>query len=254
MASRRLAFVVFPLLVGLLAACGRPATVPSPVAARVTAADRQVKSELLAMGGPEAGRPVLLVHGRKGSRDNYSALAPALAAAGFSVYGIELTPSECDPSEMVAPLVRTVRLLVDRHGPIDVVAHSMGGLVVRAALKQDPSLRVGTVVMLAVPNHGTQFARFEHDPAALAMRPGSAFLKALDEGDETPGMAHYVSLYSKNDNCVFPYWRAKLHGAVNLGLWGPTHGEMAKAERPVRLAVEFLKTPASASVPSDLEE
>ena len=42
------------------------------------------------------------------------------------------------------------------HAPVDIVSHSMGGLVTRAALRHAPP--VGRIVMLAPPNQGARMA------------------------------------------------------------------------------------------------
>lgn len=53
----------------------------------------------------------------------------------------------------------TIRALSDANdgAPIDVVTHSMGGLVIRAALAHGPP--VGRIVMLAPPNNGARMAQ-----------------------------------------------------------------------------------------------
>lgn len=43
----------------------------------------------------------------------------------------------------------------DKHGEIQIVAHSMGGLVARAALKHSGMQKVSRIVQLGTPNHGS---------------------------------------------------------------------------------------------------
>lgn len=71
-------------------------------------------------------------------------------------------------------------------GPVDVVAISMGGLVSRAAADLDwpglPRLSLVRLFTLATPHRGASLARWVRpDAAARAMRPGSDFLRRLDE-------------------------------------------------------------------------
>jgi triacylglycerol lipase len=47
------------------------------------------------------------------------------------------------------------------------------------------------------------------------MRPGSAFLAALNRGDETPGAARYATWWSPCDEVVHPPSSVALDGAEN---------------------------------------
>ena len=75
--------------------------------------------------------------------------------------------------------------------PVDIVGYSMGGLVARYLIeKAGWACRVGTVVMLGTPNHGTiaawvpgtigGFGRW--NATGGDMRPGSPFLRSLGYG------------------------------------------------------------------------
>jgi len=70
---------------------------------------------------------------------------------------------------------------------VDVIAISMGGLVARLAAgdafaHQHRRLRIARLFTLATPHRGARLASFiRPDPAAAAMRPGSEFLRSLDD-------------------------------------------------------------------------
>lgn len=70
---------------------------------------------------------------------------------------------------------------------VDVIAISMGGLVARLAAsgsfaKAQRRLRIARLFTLATPHRGARLASFVRpDPAAAAMRPGSEFLRSLDD-------------------------------------------------------------------------
>lgn len=67
---------------------------------------------------------------------------------------------------------------------VDVVAHSMGGLVARAAAIPSatrPTLTIRRLMTIGTPHRGARLAeRIAPDPASRAMRPGSSFLADLD--------------------------------------------------------------------------
>lgn len=227
-----------------VAACGvPPGSPPSPEAPRQFQAQGGLSASLQRLSEGTQGRPVLLVHGRNGSVANFRTLAPQIAETGRPVYAIEIVPSNADPRDMVPLLEQSVAAVAtEAHGhSMDIVAHSMGGLLARAVIKQaSGSLPVRHLIMLGTPNHGTVFAHAFRDPAARQLRPLSPFLTWLNAEDESPGTLRYTSIYSKNDTSVQPATSARLDGAFNHGLWGPKHSEMVSDSRAVRLTLEAL--------------
>ena len=83
------------------------------------------------------------------------------------------------PRELGARLARQV---AGERRPVQLVAHSLGGLVARAALRSKPAVmkKVGRLVMLGTPNHGS-FA------AAQALRGTNDLLQKLALFDLQPG-------------------------------------------------------------------
>ncbi|MBX3363500.1 MAG: hypothetical protein KF866_01935 [Phycisphaeraceae bacterium] len=73
----------------------------------------------------------------------------------------------------------------DETSEIDIVAHSMGGLVARAAsagmVAPAPRVRIARLFTLGTPHRGAKLARaIAPDAASRAMKPGSAWLASLD--------------------------------------------------------------------------
>ncbi len=70
-------------------------------------------------------------------------------------------------------------------GDVDVIAHSMGGLIARYCARTDHedghALRANRIITLATPHRGAILAKYlAPDSAARDMRAGSPFLRSLD--------------------------------------------------------------------------
>ncbi len=65
-------------------------------------------------------------------------------------------------------------------GPVNLIGYSMGGLVIREALRQNPEAKVEKVALLNSPNRGSAAAFLVPLSACREMRPGSAFLRQLN--------------------------------------------------------------------------
>jgi pimeloyl-ACP methyl ester carboxylesterase len=151
-----------------------------------------------ARGGP----PILLVHGFLLNRACMFAIYWRLRREGYRhVYTVNLTPVFGPIQEIADNLAPRIAELAAHHGgPVHVVAHSMGGVVLRKCLDHDANLQVASVVTLGTPHQGSGIANFGLSAAAREMRPGSTLLSALPQ---TPSVT-FTSIYSLVDNLVLP--------------------------------------------------
>ncbi len=94
-----------------------------------------------------------------------------------------------------------------RLGPnFHLIGYSMGGIVIREAMRQAPELPLDKTVLLHVPHGGTLTAQFLPLPACREMRPDSAFMRRLNGSAwERPTLASW----SPGDLVVVPGWSAR---------------------------------------------
>ena len=178
---------------------------------------------------PDDGhRPLLFVHGLGGHRGNFAPMRAWLALRGRRrSYAIGLPDGPLDQlghrlAETIAEIVDVNKLSDDER--IDIVAHSMGGLVCRLALLEvEVTNRVHTLVTLGTPHSGTHAARFAGSGRARDLRPDSHVLDRLAGQDPWHGATRLVCLWSRADPLMQPAETARLPGAEHVDLPDMTH-------------------------------
>lgn len=176
---------------------------------------------------------VVFVHGFVCNRGIWNPWMTRLRSAGVPFVAVDLEPvfgGIDDYAPIVGATVERVRKATGR-APL-VVAHSMGGLAVRAWLSRcSGALPVEHVVTIGSPHGGTWLARFGVTPNGLQMRRPNAWLDALQAVELQRGgaqyYAHFTCFYSHCDNIVFPPSTATLPGADNRHVPGSAHVHLA---------------------------
>ena len=164
--------------------------------------------------------PVLLVHGTfTNGKEQYDwTYLPLLSERGFDVCAVTYPDrglgDQQISAEYVVHALRTIHTATGRK--VAMIGHSQGATMPRWALKWWPSARdaVEDFVLQAGPNHGTIIAdptgQGTQNPLGMPaafyqFSPGSNFITALNDGDETPGGVSYTSLYTMFDELVQPF-------------------------------------------------
>ncbi|GHA30515.1 lipase [Streptomyces spiroverticillatus] len=171
----------------------------------------------MAAAGPD---PVVFVHGWNSDGSAWRTMADRFRADGWPAERLDPWTYDTTQSNATtaAQLAEEIQRVLDRTGAtkVDIVAHSMGSLSSRYYLKSlHGAAHVDAWVSLAGPNHGTTLAHWCGGASCVEMRPGSDFLLALNDGDETPGAPRYATWASPCDNVVNPQDSVALAGAVN---------------------------------------
>lgn len=166
--------------------------------------------------------PVLLIHGLDEPGGIWDQLAPALADDGHAVIRFDYENDQAISVSADALQVAMGELRDAGVERLDLVCHSMGGLVARDAISRERfpqlGLGIGTMVTLGTPHKGSPWARLraiaemreqvqrwaesdDLDPgrllgfardgdgrAGIDLMPGSEFLRSLDERTLPAGM------------------------------------------------------------------
>jgi triacylglycerol esterase/lipase EstA (alpha/beta hydrolase family) len=174
-------------------------------------------------------RGVLLVHGFVCNRGLWNPWMRRLRDADTPFVAINLEPVFGSIDGYVGAIEAAVRRLEEATAmPPVVVAHSMGGLAIRAWLRRPGApQRVHSVITIGTPHTGTWLARFAMTENARQMREGSRWLRDLEHGEAPSTRALFTCYFGHCDNIVFPARNATLNGACNHHVPGLAHVHLA---------------------------
>jgi pimeloyl-ACP methyl ester carboxylesterase len=149
-------------------------------------------------------RTVVLVHGYLANRSTLFPLAAALRLRGVK----QILQFNYDSRAGVERGALALREFLRRHvrgGRIDLVGHSLGGLVARVYVQQlGGSRRVDRCVTLATPHRGTYNAYWLWSRVGGELRPDSPLLARLRDSASTASRVRFLSVIAGSDNLVIP--------------------------------------------------
>lgn len=191
---------------------------------------------------PDSRRGVVLVHGFFCNRAFWTHWLRRFSSEGRVCLAVDLEPAYGSIEDYVTVIDNAVARVAQLTGqPPLIVAHSMGGLAVRAWLQARAGLeRVHKVVTLGTPHQGTWIARFSHGRNGAQMRQNGNWLKTLQDAENPQTTSKFVCYYSNCDNIVFPVSTATLAGADNRHEPARGHVELAFSDRIVRETWQLL--------------
>jgi triacylglycerol esterase/lipase EstA (alpha/beta hydrolase family) len=169
--------------------------------------------------------PLIFVHGLGGSRGDFLPMSLFLWTKGRKrSYRIKFERGQSieKRAEVLAKFIRQVKK-VTREKQVDIVAHSMGGLVARwAVFKHGLEKTVKTLITLGTPHHGTHPARYLHTQITRHLRPESDLLRELNR-KRWPKSIRGITFWSQNDLFILPAHSAILEGTEVVDMTPFTH-------------------------------
>jgi len=192
---------------------------------------------------PTPPRNVVLVHGIWDTAKIFNPLGQVLKRSGFQPLAIDLKPSNGDLG--LDRLAQQLATFVEEHVPpgeqFDLIGFSMGGLVGRYYAQRLGGLeRIGRLITISSPHRGTLWALTGSNPGSRQMRPGSAFLKALNHDAATLERVKFVSIWTQMDLTIIPASSSRLGVGEEFQIPVALHPWMPKSRRCMELVSRLL--------------
>lgn len=149
-------------------------------------------------------RTVVLVHGWLANRSTLFPLSAYLKLRGVG----QILDFGYRSTEGVEPAAIALREFLRRRvrgGRVDLVCHSMGGLVARLYLQElGGARRVDRCITLGTPHRGTYNAYWIASRVGRDLRPDSKLMARLESGRAAAAKVRYTSVVGGSDNIVVP--------------------------------------------------
>lgn len=183
--------------------------------------------------------PVRMVHGYLGSTETWTSMENYLGVNKFmsssSNYRAAIELMAMDLKTDILRMMEGYDRNGFRVGKVDIVSHSMGGLISRYLVEgdSDPRNLVRKVIMLGTPNHGVDdmfdnarswgsWVTETHQVAGLQLRYNDPFILLLNEGEregrhlnpdvEYANIVGQISCLFKKEDGVVPHTSSHLNG------------------------------------------
>ena len=207
---------------------------------------------------PRSRHLVLMIHGLGRSKDSFAALEAALLAAGYEAAGFNYPSLLGGLDRHAANLVGVLDRLAGAD-KVSFVTHSMGALVLRAALARDGDWRrrlaLGRMVLIAPPNQGSAVAALvdsipplewigghalgDLTPAAVEALPGLAGEFAIIAGGKGDGKG-FNPLIAGDDDGTLAVAETRLAGVADMLLVRSLHSFVQGHPDTIAAVLSFL--------------
>ena len=195
--------------------------------------------------GTRTGPPVVCIHGFSQNGTNLWGIRRALHRRGRATRAVSLGGLTRSLDAYVPPLVAALRetIAASPGGTVDVVAHSMGGVVLRMALAASPELGTGIrrIVTLASPHAGTAFGRGL--PLGAKTRLLGTRSPLLHGLPALPRNISLTTISTQVDLMVYPERNCHIEGAKRVRLTAMGHNALLTHREAIATVVDALCAP-----------
>lgn len=196
--------------------------------------------------GPGRTRPVILLHGYGANRSCMLPMEWYLRSVGFD----RIFPFNFGSAESIEQIAESLKTFVDdiraccENGKqtVDLVAHSLGGLVSRLYLQELGGARhVDRCITIATPHYGTYSSYWTPTALGRQMRPESEFMARLNRPEKRAPGVRFTSLWADLDLMVLPRENAIYREGEDIPIHGIGHAGILFHHKAMRTAAERLR-------------
>ncbi len=175
--------------------------------------------------------PVLLVHGIFRKKGVFNSMTAYLTSRGWDVKALDLHQDygRFGIEDLAVQVGDYVAENMNPSQPFDLVGLSMGELVSRYYVQRLGGIeRVERFITISAPHNGTWMAYALPFKVYVQMRPGSAFLQALNRDVAILEQLRYTGLWTDWDFIIVPASSSKLGVGKEIKLSVFAHAMMAR--------------------------
>ncbi len=191
--------------------------------------------------------PVVFVHGMLHNPSTFAWIKQKMALAGWKDFrAVSLSTTSHSIPRMAEHTLEAIDRARREFGveQVDVIAHSMGGILARYALQilnQDGLVR--RLVTLGTPHKGTSLSRFSLFPHLRELAPDSATVRRLAQAAPLK-KTQAVSVCGSLDVLLWPRDCGRWDGVRHIDLKGVGHAGLLFSKRVVQIILAHLNPSA----------
>ena len=166
---------------------------------------------------------VILLHGLGRTNDSLKQMQNTLVQAGYHTVNLDYPSRKKNIEQLAAEYIPMAIEQCNSYNPtrIHFVTHSLGGILVRVAMKNNRPDNLGRVVMLSPPNNGSEAVDALKDRWYFSWFNGPAGQQLSTTEDSVPnqlGPVDYpVGIITGDRHAFFDSWLLKLFRGANDG-------------------------------------
>jgi triacylglycerol lipase len=189
--------------------------------------------------------PILLVHGYFSNRGMWVRFRQRLA--GFTsapIFTLTFEPPFGEINTFARQLHLRIEEILQATGKpqIIIIAHSMGGLVTRQYMVENGVVRIQQFITIGTPHQGTRLAYYGIGKCTRQMWWRGEWLNELVEKEKSQRKPATISIYTTNDDIVYPPESSILEWATNVAINHVGHVGLLFCAEVVRKVKGFLAT------------
>lgn len=176
---------------------------------------------------PSEHPPLILIHGLAGSSGNFAPIRVWLSQhrpRPVHVFDYREYADMFPAADAFALWLDELYALYDEDIAFEILAHSMGGLITRLALRDaQRAARISHVLTLGTPHQGTRLATLGASTYLRQLQVDSPVFRALKESEVAPLPYTLTSIWTQRDILVLPAQHATLPGYASYAMHQSTH-------------------------------